>query len=89
LAKWRVLIVPSGLLLFITNATSLATDPTFQLKLLLLIVAMLNALVYHRFISRRYARLGQSRGHVAQGVTAVISIVIWMAIIACGRLLAY
>src|SRR5688572_6989018 len=48
-----LLIIPSGLLLFITNAVTLAGDPVFRLKLSLLGLAILNAFVFHRFVFNR------------------------------------
>src|SRR4051794_2787360 len=45
-----ILIIPSGLLLFITNAQSLGSDFTFWLKIALIGVAALNVWVFHRFI---------------------------------------
>lgn len=80
-----ILIVPSGLLLFITNAGALGFDPTFWLKIALLIVAGLNAIVFHkRFFKGQTDHLpAKSRVH------ALVSLVVWIAVISCGRLLAY
>ncbi|MDB5001163.1 MAG: hypothetical protein JWR76_2240 [Mucilaginibacter sp.] len=83
------LIFPSGILLFITNAETLGADPTFQLKMILLIMAALNVLVFHRFIFRSHSYLEVPIDPPLIKVSAIISIIIWVAIIACGRLLAY
>lgn len=83
------LIVPSGILLFITNAKTLGADPTFQLKMILLIMAALNVLVFHRFIFRSHSDLESLNDPPLIKVSAIISIIVWVAIIACGRLLAY
>lgn len=84
------LIVPSGLLLFITNAKTLALDPVFWIKLLLLLVAGLNVFVFHRFVFNDKDDLRDSEElPLFSKVSAVISILVWIAIIACGRLLAY
>jgi hypothetical protein len=84
-----LLIVPSGLLLFITNAVTLWYDPLFQFKILLLIVAGLNALIFHHFTFRSVIAFDHTTLPSAAKVTAAISILVWLAIIACGRLLAY
>src|SRR5688572_14295536 len=42
-------IIPSGILLFITNAQTLAYDPVFWIKMGLLFVAALNALTFHHW----------------------------------------
>jgi hypothetical protein len=85
-----ILVIPSGLLLFITNAEAIGLDPTFWLKMLLLAGAGLNALVFHRFTFRYF-----SDWHLQAPIpwkakaAALFSIGAWLAIIACGRLLAY
>lgn len=84
------LIIPSGILLFITNAKTLGADPTFWLKMILLILAVLNVLVFHRFIFH-YHSDPEVSGELplAAKISALFSITVWIAIIACGRLLAY
>jgi hypothetical protein len=86
------LIIPSGILLFMTNAKALVYDPTFQLKMLLLIVAGTNALIFQRFIYRltNFDNI-YNGGQVPfpAKLSALISIFVWIAVIACGRLLAY
>ena len=83
------LIVPSGILLFITNAQTLGADPTFHLKMGLLILAALNVLVFHRFIFRSHSDSEVPNNLPYTKISAIISIIVWVAIIACGRLLAY
>ena len=85
-----LLIIPSGFLLFITNAVSLAGDAVFWLKLSLLAVAIVNAFIFHRFVFRP-GNSWDSNKSLPTGakVNAVLSIVLWLMIIACGRLLAY
>lgn len=89
-ARGLLLVIPSGILLFITNAKALGADPTFLLKMGLLGIAALNALAFHRFILRRHlGRVDQAAFPAAARISAVVSIVVWIAVIACGRLLAY
>lgn len=95
LLKWSVrglvLVVPSGLLLFITNAGTLARDPVFVLKIALLLVAGANAAVF-RYTSFQSLKLGEGDSFYSAGyakITAIISMVVWISVIACGRLLAY
>ncbi|MBK1438713.1 hypothetical protein JHJ32_01810 [Parapedobacter sp. ISTM3] len=88
-AKGLLLIIPSGILLFMTNAASLASDPTFRLKLALLGIAGLNAWVFHKLISRRIESTIQPNLPSAAKISAFFSVIVWLAIIACGRLLAY
>lgn len=85
-----LLIIPSGILLFLTNATTLGYDPVFGIKMILLVVAGFNALAFHRFIFRPVLYTGENiilpRSAKA---TACISIIVWISVITCGRLLAY
>ena len=85
-----LLVVPSGILLFITNAATLGKDPVFWAKMVLLLAAGLNALVFHRFTFRSIpARNENTTLTLAAKAAALVSILLWLAIIACGRLLAY
>ena len=88
--KGLYLIIPSGVLLFITNAKTLAFDPVFWFKMILLFLAACNVLVFHKYIIKVKPNLknGSSLPFFYQ-ISALISIVLWIAIIACGRLLAY
>lgn len=90
LLTWSVrglwLIIPSGILLFITNAGTLGHDPVFGIKLSLLVLAAANAL-WFRVLMRR--KDNAAALPPASKLIAVFSVVLWAAIIACGRLLAY
>nr|WP_256488683.1 DUF6644 family protein [Pontibacter sp. HSC-36F09] len=83
------LIVPSGLLLFSTNALALASDPVFHIKLIMLVVGGLNAGFFHRFLASAAPEWGQGSAPRVAKVVALCSIVVWVLVIACGRLLAY
>ena len=83
-----LLVIPSGILLFSTNAAALGFDPVFWLKMSLLILAACNAFIFHKIASRTEVGVYASPP-VAAKVMAAISILLWIAIISCGRLLAY
>jgi hypothetical protein len=85
-----LLVVPSGILLFITNPLDLGYDPTFWLKMILLVVAGLNALVFHKYtLPLASAWNTDSDAPTSAKTAAVLSIMLWLAIIFCGRWLAY
>lgn len=86
--KGLILVIPSGILLFITNSTTLAYNPVFWMKMSLLVVAALNALFFHRVTRITFSPEMQLTPVTAK-VNAIISLVSWLTIIACGRLLAY
>jgi hypothetical protein len=85
-----LLIIPSGFLLFITNAVALANNPVFWLKMGLLAAAGINALVF-RQRSLRIADQPQAEqaGPPGGRINALLSLLFWIAVITCGRLLAY
>lgn len=82
-----LLVIPSGLLLFITNASTLGYDPVFRTKMILLLTALCNALLFHRLVSRAVQH--STTVPPAAKAMAVLSLLLWISIIACGRLLAY
>jgi hypothetical protein len=83
-----LLVLPTGLLLFAAEAPDLAGNRVFLLKLGLIGVAGLNALAFHAGPYRAAAGW-QGRGPPRACVQAALSLLLWLAVIACGRLLAY
>ena len=85
-----LLVIPSGLMMFMAHATEFAENPAFRLKLILLAAAGLNALFFHRGVFRSVAGWEVDTGvPVKARVAAVLSLVLWAGVISCGRLLAY
>ena len=85
-----LVIVPTGGLMFVAHATEFAGNPAFRLKLLLLVLAGLNAAAFHLRPFRQVA--GWDRGAPAPWparLAACASLTLWTGVIACGRLLAY
>jgi hypothetical protein len=82
------LMLATGLLLFWAQATQLSRNPMFQLKLLLLALAGLNALFFHRCM-RRTVWDGTTRAPRAAQISALISLAVWSAVVALGRAIAY
>jgi hypothetical protein len=81
-------VVPSGLLLFATEAPDLAANRVFLLKLALIGLAGLNALAFHAGPYRQADRWPR-RAPPRARLQAALSLLLWLAVIACGRLLAY
>jgi hypothetical protein len=83
------LMVITGLPLFAAEAGKLYGNPAFRVKLLLLGLAGLNALLFHRTAYRRmheWDRLGAAS--VPARVIAGVSVLLWSGIIVSGRLIA-
>ena len=84
-----IAVIPSGVLLFITQAAALSTNSVFGLKLILIGLAGANALFFHRFTFRMVSQWPRSKTPASARAAAVVSLVLWTAVITCGRLIAY
>jgi hypothetical protein len=82
-----VLVIPSGLLLFLSQAKALSTNGIFGLKLALIFIAFANVGIFHRYTLPRWNQ--SSPVPLAAKAAAVISLLLWTAVISCGRLIAY
>lgn len=84
------LIVPSGLLMFITHAGDFISNPAFITKMSLLFCAATNAAVFHAGVFCSVASWDSGVAMPAAAkIHAVVSLMIWFGVLACGRLLAY
>jgi hypothetical protein len=84
-----ILVLPSGFLMFIAHATEFAENPAFRLKLVFLVLAGLNALVFHRGAFRSVGGWESAAVPASARAAAVASLLLWVGVIAAGRLLAY
>ena len=85
-----LLIVPSGLLMFIAHAGDLVANTAFVTKMVLLLCAGANAAAFHAGVFRGVAAWDRdAEVPAAAKLHALASLLIWVAILACGRLLAY
>jgi hypothetical protein len=93
LLRWSwvglALVVPAGLMMFTAHATEFATNPAFLLKVTLLATAALNVAFFHMVPYRSVAAWDIAGSPGAARAAAVLSIAIWIAVITCGRLIAY
>ncbi len=85
-----VVIVPSGLLMFIAHAGDLIGNTAFVIKMSLLFCAGLNAALFHAGTYRNVAAWDRDAAiPLAARLHALASLLIWIGVLACGRLLAY
>jgi len=88
-----ILIVPSGLMMFTAHASELIQSGVFVLKMCLILAAGLNAALFHAITfrtadvwdSEEMRRLPPPSARLA----GALSLLLWISVIACGRLLAY
>jgi len=89
-----VLIVPSGLAMFTAHATEFIQSDVFVLKIMLILAAGLNAALFHA-VTFRTADVWDSEEMrklpppPSARLAGAASLLLWIAVIACGRLLAY
>jgi hypothetical protein len=85
-----VIQLVTGILLFASEATKMYDNPSFQIKMLLIVVAGINALIFH---SIAYQSVGKWEndpvGPLSARAAGLISIVLWFGIVAAGRWIAY
>jgi hypothetical protein len=85
-----LLIVPTGLMMFVTHAGDFISNRAFVLKLLLIFAAGINAAAFQLGPYRSVQTWDSGvPAPVSARLHAVLSLLIWMGVIACGRLLAY
>ena len=85
-----LIVVPSGFLLFMSNATALSTNPAFRLKLVLLAAAGMNAFLFHRWPFRTVTMWNRDvQPPAAAKISAGVSLALWAGVITCGRFIAY
>jgi hypothetical protein len=78
-------LVGSGLVLFTPEASAIIRNPSFQIKLALIAIGLLNVLWMGRALKRGYP------GMTARGarIPAALSLIIWLGVAAAGRYIAY
>jgi hypothetical protein len=75
--------------MFISAASKYATDLPFQLKMLLLVLAGANMLVFHYLTYRDVEVWNRGQTPPAARIAAGLSLAFWIAIVTCGRLVSF
>ncbi|HEX6689945.1 MAG TPA: DUF6644 family protein [Burkholderiales bacterium] len=89
-----LLIVPSGLMMFTAHATDFISSPVFVVKMCLILTAGLNAALFHAITFPSVAvwdseEMRKLPPPPSVRLAGAASLLLWIAVIACGRLLAY
>lgn len=88
-AGFAVMVV-SGLALFASEAAKVYFNPAFRFKLVLMALAGVNPLIFHRTVYRDVARWDRAPRTPARArAAAVISLTLWTGIVLAGRAIAY
>lgn len=89
---WSALLalVASGIVLLISEPVRNMINPIFWIKMALLLVAVVFSLGFHRLIQLRMECWDVSRaGHASLRVGAIAIVILWCAVMAGGRWIAY
>jgi hypothetical protein len=78
--------VATGIMLFLPEATHIAHNGAFQLKLGVILVALINVGAFETMMGRA---LPDGKPPVAIKLVAVASLALWLTVAALGRLIAY
>jgi len=94
LAPWFgagfVMMFGSGAALFTAYATSAYANLFFRIKMLTLLLAALNAVVFHFLNGRRSATWDTAlRPPVAVRLAGLASLLLWVVVIVAGRMMSY
>ncbi len=85
-----IIQVTTGLLMFSSEATKMYDNMAFQIKMLIIVAAGINAFVFH---SLAYQSVGKwdndPVGPVSARIAGTLSILFWFGIVAMGRWIAY
>lgn len=83
-----VLMIPSGATLFAADATALVHSTTFRWKLVLILLALANAIAFRFLWQRRIARWDVDPPPWGRAM-AVMSVLLWLSVAGFGRWIAY
>jgi len=82
--------VVTGVLLFSSEAVKIYGNPAFRLKMLLLLLAGIQALIFQTVVSRKLPAWDDRPAlPVMAKVMGMISILLWVAIVTAGRFIGF
>lgn len=80
----------SGAALFLSNALNYAHNTAFGLKMLLLLLAGANMLVFHWHAGRGIgAWVAPAQTPAAAKIAAAVSLALWVGVVVCGRWIGF
>ena len=94
LIRWTwtgfAVMVTSGSFMFASEASKMYQNEAFRLKMLLIVVAGLNAFIFEMIAFRRVSEWDANRrGPFMAKLAATVSLLTWVGVITAGRWIAY
>lgn len=81
--------VGSGFLLLAAEASAIAENPVFRLKMLLIVIGLVNVAAFDLVTKPGLAGGEGGRPPTATRVSGAVSLLVWISVAAAGRLIAY
>lgn len=93
LSKWFIfgfsIMILSGIVLFAGFATSAYENIFFRIKILVMILAGINAITFHVLVRKMPAHADSADPAISVRIAGLVSISLWTVVILCGRLISY
>lgn len=84
-----ILMLATGSILFAAEASHVAMNPVFQIKVVLIAAGILNALLIGPLLRRTLDEPPPVGFPLRLRTAAAMSLMIWLSVAGCGRLIAY
>jgi hypothetical protein len=85
-----IIQVATGLLMFASEATKMYINTAFQIKMLMIVAAGVNAFVFHSLAYQSVGKWDKDPvAPVSARIAGLVSILFWFGIVAAGRWIAY
>jgi len=87
-----LLAVSSGVMMFSFNTTEYHGNPFLYIKLPVIVAGLVNVAIIQRLAAWRRAASGQpaqSGDRTVLAISGVLSLLIWLTVITCGRMIGY
>jgi len=82
--------VATGIALFLSEAAKVYTNPAFRLKIVLILLAGLHALIFHKIVYRDVATWDEGEVlPMGAKVSGLVSLLLWVGIVAAGRFIGF
>lgn len=78
----------SGFMLFSSEATHMIRNPAFRIKMLLIVLAGVQALVFHA-TARRNCPARPEKPRAQDRIAGFVSMVLWIGVVAAGRWIGF
>jgi len=89
---WLAFLVQAvtGITLFLSEAAKVYTNPAFRLKMVLILLAGLQALIFHKIVYRNVTTWDEGEVlPIGAKVSGLVSLSLWVGIVAAGRFIGF